>query len=111
MDDGRPESDEQFGEGKSACLPSSESPCRPHRLSRVNSSSGKIGQGVIKAAKSAGLDLVPVSFGCAEEARYSMKSMLLSIIMKNTWICSSWYTYGCCLPNLTFLVCLLDKGS
>ncbi|KAK4801981.1 hypothetical protein SAY86_000184 [Trapa natans] len=31
------------------------------------------GQGVIKAAKSAGLDLVPVSFGCAEEARLMLQ--------------------------------------
>lgn len=34
----------------------------------VNSCSGKMGKAVIKAADSAGLDLIPMSFGCAEEA-------------------------------------------
>ncbi|KAK4802297.1 hypothetical protein SAY86_000500 [Trapa natans] len=34
----------------------------------VNSCSGKMGQAVLKAADSAGLGIVPVSFGCAEEA-------------------------------------------
>lgn len=34
----------------------------------VNSCSGKMGKAVIKAAESAGLQLVPVSFGCEEEA-------------------------------------------
>ncbi|KAL3752866.1 hypothetical protein ACJRO7_000290 [Eucalyptus globulus] len=34
----------------------------------VNSCLGKMGKAVIKAADSAGLDLIPMSFGCAEEA-------------------------------------------
>ncbi|OWM84799.1 4-hydroxy-tetrahydrodipicolinate reductase 2, chloroplastic [Punica granatum] len=34
----------------------------------VNSCLGKMGQAVIKAADSAGLNLVPLSFGCAEDA-------------------------------------------
>ncbi|XP_056172277.1 4-hydroxy-tetrahydrodipicolinate reductase 1, chloroplastic-like [Syzygium oleosum] len=39
----------------------------------VNSSSGKMGKAVIKAAESAGLDIIPMSFGCAEEAGKSVE--------------------------------------
>ncbi|XP_030456205.2 4-hydroxy-tetrahydrodipicolinate reductase 1, chloroplastic isoform X2 [Syzygium oleosum] len=39
----------------------------------VNSSSGKMGKAVIKAAESAGLDIIPMSFGCAEEAGKSVQ--------------------------------------
>jgi len=35
---------------------------------QVNSCLGKMGKAVMKAADSAGLDLIPTSFGCAEEA-------------------------------------------
>lgn len=37
-------------------------------LLQVNSCAGKMGKAVIKAADSAGLHLIPMSFGCAEEA-------------------------------------------
>lgn len=40
---------------------------------QVNSCLGKMGQAVIKAADSAGLNLVPISFGCAEEAGKTVK--------------------------------------
>ncbi|KAI6699005.1 hypothetical protein NL676_019124 [Syzygium grande] len=39
----------------------------------VNSSSGKMGKAVIKAAESAGLDIIPMSFGSAEEAGKSVE--------------------------------------
>lgn len=42
-------------------------------LPQVNSSSGKMGKAVIKAAESAGLDIIPMSFGSAEEAGKSVE--------------------------------------
>lgn len=37
-------------------------------VNQVNGCSGKMGKAVIKAADSAGLNLVPISFGSAEES-------------------------------------------